>query len=100
MASYDAYLRSKQQQFGDRFTPVDLDQRFVTYFENGQRIRVRLDVFDKEVTGTVSVTTGWKPCFLLMHRASDHGSVYLLGPEDVITAVQIGRTYIALAQPV
>ena len=41
--------------------------------------------------GRISITTGWRPALMLMHRASDTGSSDLLGPDDRVTALIDGR---------
>lgn len=94
MRSYDDYLGTKRDQFGDKFDPSALAQEFVPYFESGERIRV---VDGEHVrTGTIGVTTGWRPAFLLMHRSSDDGSSDVLGLKDRVTHVKRGRTYVAV----
>ena len=75
------------------------------HYESGQRVRV-VTVYgtgpDREEyvrTGIVSITTGWRPAFMLMHRSSDHGSSDLLGSSDVVSHVQRGRTYAPVVTP-
>jgi hypothetical protein len=91
MTRYDDYLTRKRREHGDRFDASALDPRFVPYFNNGQRIKV--ETLGEELTGTVGVTTGWRPCFLLMRTTRSMGSPYTLGPSDTILAVRHGRTY-------
>jgi hypothetical protein len=76
---------------GERFDASELVSAFARFHGTGQRIRVVNGDFIR--TGRVGMTTGWRPAFLLMHRSSDHGSWDVLGPRDVITHVQYGRTY-------
>lgn len=92
MRSYQDFIARKTQEFGDKFDASDLDPRFIEFFNSGQRIKVRS--FGEVVTGTVGVTTGWKPAFLLMRRSNSVGSTWLLGPHDEILARQVGRTYV------
>ncbi|MGH7962943.1 MAG: hypothetical protein ACRERD_14120 [Candidatus Binatia bacterium] len=81
----------KQTEHGDKFDPSDLAEKFISHFESGERIRVEFDYGSggKCVrTGRVSVTTGWKPAFLLIRRRTDRGSSTLLNSDDRITHVQ------------
>lgn len=89
--AYDAAIARHKAEHGDKFDDSDLDPRFIPFYQTGQRIKV--ETLGKEVTGTVSMTTGWRPSFLLMRRSSDHGSIYLLGPSDTILAKQVGKAY-------
>lgn len=70
----------------------DLDPRFTPFLHTGQRIRVRTGDFSR--TGTVGITTGWRPAYLLMHRSNARGSWDVLGYRDHITAVKVGRYYV------
>lgn len=67
-----AYLARKHQEYGDKFDTSELDTRFIEYFHKD--IRIKIDNYGTIEHGTVSVTTGWKPIFLLIHRKSDYGS--------------------------
>jgi hypothetical protein len=90
-AVFEEFLSRKAREHGPRFDPSDLHPQFVPYFESGERVRVA--TLGEELTGTIGVTTGWKPGFLLMRRKSDTGSVYVLRAEDRVLAVQRGRKY-------
>ena len=86
MRDYEQYITAKQAQYGARFTDKDLVPQFRTYFESGQRIRA--ETLGQELTGTVGVTTGWSPAFLLMRTSRSMGSIYLLGHGDRVLAEQ------------
>jgi len=58
---YGQFLSRSNLRWGSKFSATDLDPRFIKYYESGERIKV-LDC-DMEITGTVGVTTGWRPCF-------------------------------------
>lgn len=94
MRNYQEYLSRKHKEYGDKFDASNLDTRFIRYFESGQRIKVT--ICDMTLTGTVGVTTGWKPCFLLMRTRRSIGSCWTLGASDKIEAVQVGKTYQAV----
>ena len=67
---------------------------FASAYESGERIRVRF-ASGEEMTGTVGKTSGWQPCYLLMRRATDAGSIYTLAAGDRIVAVKRGSRYVA-----
>lgn len=91
MTEFEAYCNRKRNQYGDRFRPP-ADTRFIRYFNSGERIRVR--TCGMELTGTVSITTGWSPAFLLMRTRRSMGSPWTLGERDEVLAVKRGRRYV------
>lgn len=95
MGRYNDYLARQTVRHGDKFNPGGLDSRFVPYFEMGTRVKVRTCGMD--LTGTIGVTTGWGPCFLLMRTARSAGSSWTLGPKDAILAVKRGKHYVSLS---
>lgn len=80
--NFSEYLARKRSEYGRKFDPSGLDPRFVPYYENEKRIEV--DLGGEIKRGTVGVTTGWKPVFLLMLTRRSSGSIYMLGPTDKI----------------
>ena len=92
MRSYNELIQRKRREHGEKFDPSGLAEQFKPYFETGQRIRVNFGY--ETLTGTVGVTTGWKPAFLLMRRVDSIGSPYLLSGTDKIEAVKVGNKYI------
>lgn len=90
------YIHSKKIQFGDKFDASGLHEHFHKYFNSGERVKVRFKYGEtfEEVTGTIGVTTGWKPAFLLMRRSNSMGSSDLLGANDRVIAVRVGRKYV------
>lgn len=95
----ESYLRSKLLKHGDKFDSSKLAPQFWPFFRTGTRIRVNFgyrlaDGSWEELTGTVGITTGWRPTFLLMRRCTDRGSPWVLGVKDRIVAVKEGRKYI------
>lgn len=63
----------------------DLDRRFVPFFESGERIKVR-DPALGVVTGTVGISTGWRPVFLLIRTRRSLGG-QPLGPSTEILEI-------------
>ena len=92
MTKYEDFLWRKRREFGDHFDPSALAPAFVAYFNSGQRVKVAFAALG-EMTGRVGVTTGWRPCFLLMRTSRSHGSPWLIGKLDRVVAVKQGRTY-------
>ena len=91
MRNYTDYLHRKQAEFGAKFDPSNLDERFVPYFESGERIKVSIGNF--ALTGTIGVTTGWRPAFLLLRTSRAMGSPWLLGKQNKVLAVKRGQYY-------
>lgn len=91
MRNLQELLSRKQREYGDKFDASDLNPAFSQYFETGQRIKAL--VYGEPVTGTVGITTGWKPVFLLMRRSNAVRSSYCLGKEAAPIAIKRGRTY-------
>lgn len=98
LREFRTYCMLKSREHGEKWDPSDLTPKFIPYFESGDRIRVRYRHGDYVMTrtGTVSVTTGWRPAFLLIRRVSDHGSSDVLSEQDEIIAVKRGRHYVDL----
>lgn len=103
----EAVLHANKLKHGDKWDSSDLAPKFVPFY-HGQRIKVRFSVGGGgsetdllnnviEKTGIVSMTTGWRPSFMLILRATDCDSQWLLSQEDEIVAVQHGRTYVPVA---
>jgi len=93
MRNYREFLAKKRAEYGEKFDASSLNPAFVKYFESGERVKVRIYSDDDERTGTIGVTTGWAPCFLLMRRSNALGSSDCIMPESRVVAVQHGRTY-------
>lgn len=90
MTKYEEYIARKRKQYGDQFSDASLAPQFVPYFNSGQRIEVvtRYPSGEEERRrGTVGVTTGWVPAFLLMHRSNQVGSSDVLSAKDEIVQV-------------
>ena len=71
--NYQSFLAKSKIRHGNLFDPSDLAIKFIPYFENGQRIKVKTP-YEGIKFGTVGVTCGWKPVFLLMHDSRAIGS--------------------------
>jgi hypothetical protein len=82
---YASYIELKKARYGERFDASDLNQDFVKHFESGNRIEVDFGYETKR--GTIGITTGWKPVFLLMLRKNSSGSSYTIGKNDKVIKV-------------
>lgn len=97
MTEYERFIERKEKEYGDRFIRPWGEEKFARFLHSDVRIRVRTtypsgDVFER--TGTVGITTGQHPAFLLMHRSNSIGSWDVVDERDEITAVRWnGRTY-------
>ena len=94
---YATYLIRKRIEHGEKFNPQDLDPRFVPFFNNGRRVKI--EMYGEVITGTIGVTTGWKPCFLLMRTRRSRGSSWTLGPSAKILGFKQDQYYHTYAQP-
>ena len=66
----------------------NIAQKFAPYYYKEQRIKVGFTDAHGKVyetkTGTVGMTTGWKPSLLLMLRRDSVGSSYILSDKDIL----------------
>ena len=101
MNSYADLVRRGIARHGERFDTCELLPAFRRWYESGDRVRVRYTYTDgthEDSTGTIGVTTGWRPAFLLMHSVRSHGSSYVIGSHDRVIAVKVGRKYVEVHQ--
>jgi hypothetical protein len=56
-------------------------KKFVSAYESEKRITVKFS-YGETKRGTVGMTTGWKPVFILMLRANSTGSSLVLTDKD------------------
>jgi len=89
MRDYMNWFNQKAIEHGAKWDPSDLSMKFVKAFNTGERIRVK--VYGEVKTGTVGVTTGWKPVFLLMARKNCFGSSVLLTHDVEFTTEPVTR---------
>lgn len=79
---YKEFIERKKKEYLSKFDDSDLDPRFIPFYENGERIKIESD--GRQITGTVGVTTGWKPVFLLMRTSRSLGSSEILNKDTKI----------------
>lgn len=92
MRSYQDMLARRKNEFGDHFDASALASQFIKYYESQERIKVLFSDGSTEC-GTIGVSTGRIPCFLLIRRVTDMGSSNVLAVTDKVIAVQRGKKY-------
>jgi hypothetical protein len=85
MNNFKDYLDRKKREHGEKFDTSNLNAMFIPFYENGQRIEV--DFGYEKKRGTIGVTTGWKPSFLLMLTKRSVGSSYLINKECKVVKI-------------
>jgi len=86
MSRYEDYQKRKRADYGSKFDESDIDQNLIPYFNNGDRIEVKeigityQSTIYKSLRGTIGISTGWKPCLLLMLRKNSRSSSIILPP--------------------
>ncbi len=91
MTRFEEYCKRGVQAHGSKFTPPEGDA-FIAAYNKGQDFRIKVftpyvgsQVRGHARWGYVGITSGWAPCFLLMHRAGNTGSSDVLDHrQDVI----------------
>lgn len=81
--NYKEYIDNKMRRYGIEFDTSDLNKEFIPYFENGERITVKFS-YGEIKRGTIGISSGWKPIFLLMLTKRSSGSSYIIGKQDKI----------------
>jgi len=80
-------LNRKRNQHG-KVDGGNLAPQFILYFQSQSRIEVAFCGADgsehERKRGTVSITGGWKPSFMLMLRRNSQSSSWLLGDNDKV----------------
>lgn len=88
MTAFEIYCQRKRQEYGEKFVPPT-GQEFIAAFNLGSNYRIKVETkYDTETWvrwGYVGITTGWQPCFLLMHSVRAYGSSDTLDPvRDIV----------------
>lgn len=90
MRSYKEMIERRKKEFGDKFDDSDLNPSFVEAYESQNRVTVEFDngipagIKGTTKRGTIGVTTGWRPCFLLMLTKRSIGSSWTIGKYDKV----------------
>lgn len=86
MRNYQETIRTRKDKYAN-FDESALAPEFIPYFNSQERIKVQFE-YGEIKTGTVGITTGWKPCFLLMLTKRSIGSSWGLSSKDTIIGVK------------
>jgi hypothetical protein len=84
MRNYEETIARRKVKYAVNFSDESIDKELIQFFNSGERIEVAeiqpKGTPVKLLRGTVGITTGWKPCFLLMKRIDSMSSDILLIP--------------------
>jgi len=87
MSRFSELLRKRRNELGNKFDASDLEcvcPAILEAFESGQRVRLSRDGGQTYSDGYIGNTTGWKPCFLLVHNRRSLGSSYCIDQRDSV----------------
>lgn len=90
--AFEQYCKNKKAQYGTLFSTKNLAQQFIPYLHTNTRLKIQ-DETGQTYFGTVGISTGWVPVFLLMHSTRSIGSSFILQPHHKITAIKTGHKY-------
>jgi hypothetical protein len=93
--SFEQYCKDKKRQYGELFSTKNLAQQFTPYLYTNTRLKIK-DEHGKIHFGSIGVTTGWVPVFLLMHSKRCIGSSFVLNKEHKILAYKEKHKYIPM----
>ena len=99
MRNYTTFVESKKEQYSDTFSEENINKDFIPYFNSQEKVKVEYTYksgVKETYTGTIGITTGWKPCFLLMRTERSRGSSYTISDICKVIAVKKGSKYIAI----
>ena len=95
---FESYLDRAKRTHGARFSAEHLASQFIPYFRSNERITVLFrasstgEVIDVR-RGTIGITGGWVPCFLLMLTSRSIGSSHTLSAHDSIGTMEDYRAW-------
>lgn len=92
MSKYSDFLQRKQREYGKKFDASGLNPEFIPHFNSGDRVEITDTKYNYTRRGTIGITTGWKPCFLIMSRSNSRSSSDCISENDKVTAI-IKRNY-------
>lgn len=89
MTKYADLLARRRKEFANRFDSSKLFERWIPAYNSGERIRVMFPGGETK-TGTVGVTYGWVPVFLLIRNSRSVGSSDVLDANVVFSSSKVG----------
>lgn len=87
---YKELLNRKHLEYGNKFDASELAEKWIPAFCTGERVRVRFP-WGEVKTGTVGVTCGWRPAFILILTRRSLGSSLILDNGVVFTSDKVTR---------
>ena len=90
MNNFPEFCARKQREYGEKFDPIDLLSvagSIRNLYETGYRVRLSRDNGITFQDGYIGVTTGWKPCFILLWNKRSMGGSYIIGKDDRVVKV-------------
>lgn len=93
MTKYEVMLARRRKEYARHFDSSKLFERWIPAYNSGERIRVRFPDGETK-TGTVGVTFGWIPRFLLVRNSRSLGSSDVLDGNVVFSSSKVGREVI------
>lgn len=90
MRNFPEFYLRKQKEWGPKFDPSDLlavAGSIRNAYETERRIRLSRDNGVTYADGYVGVTTGWRPCFILVYNRRSMGGSYVINGDDRIVKV-------------
>jgi hypothetical protein len=79
MTRFEEFCMRGFKTHGQKFVPPRGDE-FIDAYNKGDTFRIKVQCDNWARWGYVGLTTGWRPCFLLMLRRGQHGSSDTLNP--------------------
>jgi hypothetical protein len=73
-------------KYGERFDESGLIKEFRRYYESGRQVQVRF-AGGPTLTGTIGISAGAAPTFMLMPLSGSAWSADMIGPHDEVIAV-------------
>ena len=87
---YEDYIKRQVYKYGSKFDSSDLNPEFIPYLKSGQRVEVEFNYstgYKEKFRGFIGVTTGWKPCFILLRTKRSIGSSYTIHKNDKVVKI-------------
>jgi len=84
--NYKEFIKRKKEEYGSKFNTSDINEKFIPYYESQQRITIGFGHGEVK-RGTVGVTTGWKPAFILILTKRSKSSSYIIDNDCQILAI-------------
>ncbi len=99
MTKYEELIARKSREYPQgterSFCTDHLASNFIRFYNSGERVKVAT-CYGEFKYGTIGITTGWRPSFLLMRTRTQLGSSDTLSELDQVVAVKTASGYRAI----